>query len=157
LSNPNESKLSSVKTYLLVAFIFNILAVIGFAIATFAFLFLFFIGLIFLVPLILSILVLTRTNQMRSAADRGDVAKLKELNSVGWAIIALLFSGIITGIMLLIANGAINDLSLSTQPMQSQTTAPGPMAQTGMKYCATCGTQMPSSSVFCPKCGARQM
>jgi putative membrane protein len=151
LSDPNSSKLSSIKTYLLIALIFNILAVIGFAVATFAFLFLFFLGLIFLVPLILSVLTLTRVNSMKSAAERGDVAKLKELNSLGWAIIALLFAGIITGIMLIITNGAINDLNTSPQPMQSSQ-----LAQAGMKYCANCGTQMPAATAFCPKCGAKQ-
>jgi putative membrane protein len=150
LSDPNASKLSSVKTYLLIAFIFSILAVIGFAIATFIFLFIFFIGLIFLVPLILSVLVLNHINQMRSAADSGDVPRLKSLNSVGWGIVALLFSGIVTGIMLLIANGSINDLSASPQPMAN------PPAQPGMKYCPSCGTQMPTSTLFCPKCGAKQ-
>jgi uncharacterized membrane protein len=36
---------------------------------------------------------------------------------------------------------------------------PGPgMAppQSGFKYCSSCGTQMASSAVFCPKCGAKQ-
>ena len=120
MSDPNVSKLSSIKTYLLVAFIFNLLAVIGFAIVT-AFLLIILIGIVFLVPLILSVLVLMRINQMRSAAERGDIAKLKELNSVGWAIIGLLFSGIITGIMLLIANGAITDL---TTPATAPATTP---------------------------------
>jgi hypothetical protein len=27
---------------------------------------------------------------------------------------------------------------------------------TGMKFCPSCGTQMPSSAAFCPKCGASQ-
>jgi uncharacterized membrane protein len=31
-----------------------------------------------------------------------------------------------------------------------------PMAQGGVKYCSSCGTQMAASAVFCPKCGARQ-
>jgi len=113
----NASKLGSIKTYLLVAFIFNILAVIAFAIGALFFLVLVFIpflailALIFFVPLILSIITLTRINQMRSAAERGDIATLKSLNSVGWGIIALIFAGIITGIFLLIANGPINELT----------------------------------------------
>jgi multisubunit Na+/H+ antiporter MnhB subunit len=114
----NAQKLSSVKTYLLVAFVFNILVVIalGFG-ALFSLVILlipfigFFLGLILILPFILSVLVLARVNSMRTAAERGDIAKLKELNSVGWAIIALVFAGIIPGIMLLIANGPINELT----------------------------------------------
>jgi hypothetical protein len=48
---------------------------------------------------------------MRGAAERGDIPRLKALNSTGWAIIGLFFTGIITGVMLLLANGPINDLS----------------------------------------------
>jgi uncharacterized membrane protein len=40
---------------------------------------------------------------------------------------------------------------------ESQPTFGAPAAaQSGMKYCASCGTQMSSSAVFCPKCGAKQ-
>jgi hypothetical protein len=31
-----------------------------------------------------------------------------------------------------------------------------PTAQTGMKFCPDCGTQLVSSAMFCPKCGAKQ-
>lgn len=112
----NAAKLSSIKTYLLVALIFNIFAIIGFGLGALVFLFLLFIpfvglfGLIFIVPFILSIIILTRITGMRGAAERGDIATLKRLNSLGWAVIAIFFAGIITGIMLLIANGPINEL-----------------------------------------------
>ncbi|MGD0478401.1 MAG: hypothetical protein ABSB29_09595 [Nitrososphaerales archaeon] len=69
------------------------------------------LGIIFLIPTIIAILVVRRTNSMRSAADRGDIARLKNLNSTGWAIVALLFTGIIPGIMLLIAHGPIDELT----------------------------------------------
>ncbi|MGC8982096.1 MAG: SHOCT domain-containing protein, partial [Minisyncoccia bacterium] len=47
----------------------------------------------------------------RLAANKGDIQKLKELNSIGWAIVALIFTGIIPGIMLLIAHSAIEQLN----------------------------------------------
>ena len=120
---PNAGKLSSISTYLLIAFIFTIFAVIGFAIATLALLIV-IVGIIFAVPLVLSILVLQRVNTMRSAAESGDIAKLKEMNSVGWAIIALLFAGVIPGILLLVTNGAINELSTNPiSPPPSMTTS----------------------------------
>jgi len=136
----DEAKLSSIKTEILVAWIFSILVVVGWAIGfLFYFVYYFIIlgllfpptsfygaplagifigiglvyGIIFLVLMIPSILVLRRTGRMRGAVNRGDIKMLKQLNSVGWAIIALIFAGVIPGIMLLIANGPINELGAS--------------------------------------------
>jgi hypothetical protein len=67
-------------------------------------------GIFFLILMIPSFLVLQRTGRMRSAADRGDIGTLKSLNSVGWAVVGLIFAGVIPGVMLLIANGPINEL-----------------------------------------------
>ena len=129
-SESNASKLSSIKTEILIAWIFTILvvvsSVIGFLVS---FLYFFvvlgllaphfggiFIGLgllysvIFLILMVPSILVLRRTGRMRSAANKGDVKRLKELNSIGWAVIALIFTGVITGVLLLIAHGPIQEL-----------------------------------------------
>jgi hypothetical protein len=125
----DASKLSSIKTELLVAWIFSILVVIGWVIAfLFYFVYVFiFIGLLgvfagvfaifglvygifFLILMIPSFLVLQRTGRMKNAADRGDIGTLKSLNSVGWAVIGLIFTGVIPGVMLLIANGPINEL-----------------------------------------------
>lgn len=40
---------------------------------------------------------------------------------------------------------------------ESQPAAPGQAApQAGMKFCPSCGAQMPSAATFCPKCGAKQ-
>jgi len=122
MTDPNAGKLSSIKTYLLIALIFNIFSVIGFAITALA-LFIIIIGIIFVVPLILSILVLLRVNTMREAAERGNIVKLKEMNSVGWAIIALFFAGVIPGIMLLVSDGAIDDLSTNPISPPSATTS----------------------------------
>ena len=50
----------------------------------------------------------------------------------------------------------------SSVPMTSPsgaTITPPPLAtgpQPGMKFCPTCGAQMPLSSTFCPSCGAKQ-
>jgi len=69
-----------------------------------------FIGFLLLVFLIIDVLVVRRTWKMYSAAKNGDIAALKSLNSLGWAIVALILTGIIPGILLLIAYGRINDL-----------------------------------------------
>ena len=67
-------------------------------------------GIIILIPLIPTFLVLRRAGRMRGAARRGDIAALKGLNSIGWAIVALIFAGVIPGVMLLVAHGPIDDL-----------------------------------------------
>ncbi|WP_054856566.1 hypothetical protein [Vulcanisaeta sp. JCM 16159] len=119
-------ELGSIRTELLVAFIFAIIAAIiylvemgiifagaaamgayGFGVGVGMFV---GIGIVWLILLIIDIVVLLRIYRMYKAAGSGDVATLKSLNSIGWAIIALLFSGLIPGIMLLIAHGPIERL-----------------------------------------------
>ncbi|MHB8361138.1 MAG: SHOCT domain-containing protein [Thermoplasmataceae archaeon] len=138
----NENpKLSSIKTELLVALIFLVITVIGTII--FAAMFILFLifalsvapnypvggpppffiilglfGLIFAIP---SIIILIRTKNMLNAANNGDITTLKEKNSIAVAIIALIFTGIIPGIMLLIAHGEINSISNSNNNMDPVT------------------------------------
>ncbi|MGC8597593.1 MAG: hypothetical protein ACP5NY_06740 [Thermocladium sp.] len=122
-NQPQNPALGSIKTELLVGLIFAILALIGFLIASIMFLAAFtylataavvgiFItyGIIFLIFFIVSIIVTMRIYRMYKAADAGDVATLKSMNSIAWGIIALIFSGLIPGIMLLIAHGSIQQL-----------------------------------------------
>ncbi len=124
-----DSKLSSIKTELLVAMIFLILGAIGSCVFTIIFIisvlymittpyayvapFIFligFIGLIFFIP---TIVVLVRVRAMHSAAQRGNISELKSLNSLAYAIIALVLTGIIPGIMLIIAYSDINSIDAS--------------------------------------------
>ena len=67
-------------------------------------------GILFLIMFAVSIIVTIRIYRMYKAANSGDIASLKSMNSLGWAIIALIFSGLIPGIMLLIAHGPIQQL-----------------------------------------------
>jgi putative membrane protein len=124
-------RLSSIQTYLLVALIFEILTFVSavwglygtiggilaissasvspigayFALGSLV------IGLGYLLlAIVLTIPVTIRTNKMRNACYTGDIAALKKLNSVGWAIVALIFSLVIPGIMLLVADGSIRRL-----------------------------------------------
>jgi uncharacterized membrane protein len=73
------------------------------------------IGIIFLIP---TILVYRRTAAMRRAANAGDIETLKRLNSIGYGIVALIFGWVITGIFLLIAHGAIENLGRAPQVYQ---------------------------------------
>jgi hypothetical protein len=69
-----------------------------------------FIGFLLLVFLVIDVLVVRRSWRIYSAAKNGDIAALKSLNSLGWAIVALIFAGVVAGVLLLIAYGRINDL-----------------------------------------------
>jgi len=119
-----ERALGSIRTMVLVALVFAIigaifqLAVLGIAgflgavipSQSAAGLVLGFEGFLMLVFLIVNVMVISRTWKMYSAAEKGDVVALKPLNSLGWAIAALIVSGIIPGVLLLIAHGRIEDL-----------------------------------------------
>jgi len=123
-----ERALGSIRTMVLVALIFAIIAAIlwivvlgfvGFASAVIskqgivspvASAELGVIGFLSVIFLIIDVLVISRTWKMYSAVKNGDIATLKSLNSIGWAIVALIFSGVIPGVLLLIAHGRIEDL-----------------------------------------------
>jgi len=131
----NSAKLGSIKTYLLVGWIFSILAVVGWTLLFlyfFVVLFVFtglrgfylggiavvfgliygIIGLVFMIP---SIIVMKRAGRLYNAANRADIPALKANDSVGWAIVALIFTGVIPGIMLLLAHGSIIDLKIKEE------------------------------------------
>jgi putative membrane protein len=122
---PQQSgtNLATIKTYMLIAFIFSILFVIvwiGAALSTLATFALFSVvglGFFMLLPAIIymvlfafSIIVFLRVYKMYKAANAGDIATLKETSNMMWAIIALIFAGVIPGIMLIISDGPIKQL-----------------------------------------------
>jgi putative membrane protein len=132
MSTPNydSSKLASIKTYMLIAFIFNIIILVVWALegiwqiltyATFASYYIYDIyygasaawlitGIVFLVLLVFAVIVFMRVRRMYNAVNSGDINTLKQLNNMMWAILALIFAGVIPGIMLLISFGPINEL-----------------------------------------------
>jgi hypothetical protein len=67
-------------------------------------------GFLLVVLLVIDVVVISRTWKMYSATKNGDIAALKSLNSLGWAIVALIFAGVVAGVLLLIAYWRINDL-----------------------------------------------
>jgi hypothetical protein len=141
-------KLSSVKTELLVGWIFALLSVIvwvglflfygvwiflvlgvlstGFTVSSansylmpyYASVFLggLAVGIFALVWMIPTIMVMRRMRRMYKAAGNGDIPRLKQTNSMGWAIAGFIFAGIIPGIMMLIAHGPINELGTAQAP-----------------------------------------
>lgn len=129
-TNYDQSKLASIKTYIMIAFIFNILILVVWALegiwqiwtyATFASYYIYDIyygasafwlieGIVFLVLLVFAVIVFMRVRRMYNAVNSGDINTLKQLNNMMWAILALIFAGVLPGIMLLISFGPINEL-----------------------------------------------
>jgi putative membrane protein len=119
----DASKLSTIKTYILIAFIFAIIFMIVWillALSTISTFLLFAsVGLggfvlvpaiIYLVLFVFSILVFLRIWKMYKAVNAGDIATLKATSNMLWAILALIFAGVIPGIMLIISDGPIKEL-----------------------------------------------
>lgn len=118
-----DTKLSSIKTYMLIAFIFSLLFMIVwvgaalwtifvFAVAaTFGFgIFVILPAIVYFVLFAVSLIVFLRIWKMYKAANAGDIATLKATSNIMWAIIALIFAGVIPGIMLIISDGPIHQL-----------------------------------------------
>ena len=55
-------------------------------------------------------MVFLRIWKMYKAVNAGDIATLKATSNMMWAIIALIFAGVIPGIMLIISDGPIKQL-----------------------------------------------
>ena len=103
-------RLSTIKTYILIAFIFNIIALLGWIIAAVAFFVTIIFAIPFLILFIVAILVFLIVYRMYNAVNAGDIATLKANSDMLWAVIALIFAGVIPGIMLIIADGPIKEL-----------------------------------------------
>ena len=135
----DTSKLASIKTYMLIAFIFNIIAMISFALGGIWELIagatwsgyagylgyyysgvgtsLIITGIVLLVFAAFSMLIFfTRIRKMYNAVNTGDIKTLKQYNNMMWAILALIFAGVLPGIMLIISFGPINELGQTPPP-----------------------------------------
>lgn len=71
------------------------------------------VGIFFLIWMVLSLFVMRRIGKMYKAAVNGDVVVLKQINSFAWTLIALIFAGVIPGIMLLLTQGPINEMTMT--------------------------------------------
>ncbi|MEM2098582.1 MAG: hypothetical protein QXU99_02380 [Candidatus Bathyarchaeia archaeon] len=133
----DSAKLASIKTYMMIAFVFTILAMIGFLLGGIYYVAvgatlpsysvwgityapgtgMVITGIVLLVfGGVCAFLFFTRIRKMYVAANAGDVATLKALNNMMWAILALIFAGVLPGIMLLISFGPINELGQAPPP-----------------------------------------
>ena len=109
----NQRAMGSAPTLVLIAMILSILIIIGFGFYSIALLaiiaipvtfpFVAFLGLIPLAFLVISIWVLYRILTIRRFMESGDAKSAYDADSVAFGIVALIFNGIITGILLLVA------------------------------------------------------
>jgi hypothetical protein len=127
----SSTTLGSVKTYIMIAWIFSILAIVAwvgiglwqiyvyatwtsilgvYGYATVAPIGTLIGGIVSLVFMVLAILIFLRVWKMQKAVNTNDIATLKATSNIMWAIIALIFGLGIVGIMLLIADGPIKQL-----------------------------------------------
>jgi putative membrane protein len=118
-----DTKLSSIKTYMLIAFIFSLLFMIvwvgaalwtivvfaAFSVVGLGF-FVILPAIVYFVLFAVSVIVFLRIWKMYKAVNAGDIATLKATSNIMWAIIALIFAGVIPGIMLIISDGPIHQL-----------------------------------------------
>jgi BMFP domain-containing protein YqiC len=77
-------------------------------------------GVVFLILMGVSAIVVKRIHDMYNAANGGNIGRLKQLNSFVWSIIALIFSGVVPGVMLLLAQGPIDDLEGESSKQQQK-------------------------------------
>jgi hypothetical protein len=132
MSTPNydPSKFASIKTYIMIAFIINIIAIVGFALGALSEIWTYatwssydiygilvgystgflITAIVYLVFAVFAIIVFMRVRRMYNAVNSGDIKTLKQYNNMMWAILALIFAGVIPGIMLFISFGPINEL-----------------------------------------------
>ena len=120
--------IGTIRTYILIAWIVSILAMIGFLLSAvsyfisyatfsalnyaFGFYAGYFIayGVVLLIFAVISFLVFMRIWKMWKAVNANDIATLKAMSNMMWAIIALIFAGVIPGILLILADGPIKQL-----------------------------------------------
>ena len=149
MSTPHydPSKLASIKTYIMIAFIFNIIILVSWALAGLSQIVAYFTfasylnyygvtvgasasllitGIVFLVFLVFSVIVFMRVRRMYNAVNSGDINTLKQYNNMMWAILALIFTGVIPGIMLIISFGPINELGQAPMSPAPGAYAPPP-------------------------------
>jgi hypothetical protein len=112
-NSPDLARLGRVKTEIQVSWIIALLVLITWIVNFLWYMIglgVIFMSAVFFALMIPSALVFRHTSQMRGAANRGNVSQLEQLNSVGWGIVALIFTGVVPGIILLMAHGPINEL-----------------------------------------------
>jgi uncharacterized membrane protein len=114
-----------------------------------------FLAVVWIALIISSLFIRRAFDSMASKLGVGTFRTAGTMYFIG-AILTIILVGFlllfVAFILQVVAFFSINEMRPAggvQAPMQ-------PMAGTGFKYCASCGTQMAATATFCPKCGARQ-
>jgi hypothetical protein len=107
---------------------------------------------------IIGIWVFFRTNSIKAAVDKGDATTASRLNTITFNVIALIFSWVITGILLLVAKGYIDRAAqpwVPTPPPPPSVTPHGEVSTPSAAeiYCVYCGAKNSVDAKFCYSCG----
>jgi len=105
--------------------------------------------------IISSIFIRRSFDTMATRLNVGSFRTAGLLYFIGAILTIILIGFVILLVAYILQIVAFFSIPETAQPVQPQTSA-APMVQAGMKFCASCGTQMASSVAFCPKCGAKQ-
>lgn len=103
--------------------------------------------------IVFAVFVRRAFDRMATRLNVGTFRTAGTLYLIGAILTIILVGFIILFVAEILQIVAFFSIQETMQPMPSSTTQ---MAQSGMKYCANCGTQMPAATAFCPKCGAKQ-
>lgn len=68
------------------------------------------LGYLIFVPIFFTFLDVSHTNQIRTALKRGEVSRLRELDTLTWGILSLVLCNPVTGVLLIVARPPINRL-----------------------------------------------
>lgn len=127
IDNMFSNDFQTSKTLILIAMIFSIIAIVAFAISGFSDVisaltlsalyasngvpapitvsFLYVYSAVYVIMFLASIIVFLRVKKIYDSLKMGNLQQALMLNSIAWGVIALIFSGIITGILMLISRG----------------------------------------------------
>lgn len=97
-----------------------------------------------------SIATKLNVGMFRTAGTLYFIGAILTIVLVGFVILFVAF------ILQIVAFFSIPDTAPQAQGMQQVPMASTGAAPQGMKYCVNCGTAMPVTTAFCPKCGAKQ-
>ena len=110
-----------------------------------------FLALVWIVLIVSAIFIRRAFDKMATKLNVGTFRTAGMLYFIG-ALLTIIIVGFlimfIAFILQVVAFFSIQDTQVTAQAQM--------LAQAGLKYCPSCGTQMPAAAGFCPKCGAKQ-
>jgi uncharacterized membrane protein len=115
-----------------------------------------FLAILWIAFIISAVFVRRAFDKMATRLNVGHFRTAGTLYLVGAILVIVLVGFVILFVAFIFQILAFFSIQEALQPAPGQPMAATSTTQPGMKACANCGTQMASSALFCPKCGAKQ-